>query len=133
MGVNARIGLTVYDCIIDNLTIGRSHTDSLVISHSRVSSVNLLGVDAGTLEFHQCEAYKSRGKVIIQECEIEKVSGLEQLGNGRVTTHVDALMWRDLGDNYLKKIGIRQHTDRASGSYDLLDSISQAADLYREA
>jgi hypothetical protein len=131
IGIKARSYLGLDNCIIDNVTMARSHTDRFEIHNSRIAAVDFVGVTFPQLTFHQCQAHKRKGRISFADCGIERVGGLETMGKSGVSVLVDAPMWRDLGDHYLRECGMQQLDDRAALHDDLLDKISQGLDRRR--
>ena len=124
MGIKARSYLGLDNCIIDRVTIARSQTDRFEIHNCRIAAIEFVGVSSAQLIFHQCQAHKRKANVTFSGCSIERVGGLEVMGKPGVGVLVDAPMWRDLGDHYLRERGIQQLDDSAAQNDDLLDEIS---------
>ncbi len=125
MGVKSKFHLGLDNCIVDNVMVTRSHIDHFEIRACQIAELDLLGVESPSMGFHQCQPYKKAGQVSIEECEIEKISGLDVLGEAGIVVQVDTPMWRDLGDYYLKEKGFQQHQGRAASTFDLLDNIGE--------
>lgn len=123
MGVKAKFHLAFDNCILDRVMIVRSRTDRIEIHNSSIVEIDFLGMESNQINFHQCQAHKRRGRVSFEECDILKAGGLEALGKQGVAVHVDAPMWRDLGDHYLREHGIQELDGRAAQKYGLLDEI----------
>lgn len=106
--------------------IARSRTDRFDIHNSRIVDIEFLGIESTQLDFHQCQAHKRKGRVLFEDCEIKKGGGLEALGQHGISVHVDAPMWRDLGDYYLNERGIQQLDGGAALKCSLLDKLGQS-------
>jgi len=131
IGIKARSYLGLDNCIIDNVTIARSHIDRFEIHNSRIAAIDFVGVSSPQITFHQCQAHKRKGRMSFADCSIERVGGLETMGKSGVSVLVDEPMWRDLGDYYLRERGMRQLDRKAALHDDLLDEISQGLDRRR--
>lgn len=131
MGIKARSYVGLDNCILDRVTIVRSHTDRFEIHNSRISQIDFSGVSSTQLTFHQCKPHKREGQVSFSGCSIEHVGGLETMGKLGVSTLVDEQMWRDLGDHYLREHGFQQLDDEAALHEGLLDEVAQGLDRRR--
>ena len=135
MGVKANFNLALDNCILDRVIIARSRTDRFDIHNSRIVDVEFLGIESTHLNFHQCQAHKLKGRVSFEDCDIRKIGGLEAMAKQGVSVHVDAPMWRNLGDHYLSERGIQQldagAPGKAAASYGLLDEIGEGLGRYR--
>ncbi|MGK0224025.1 MAG: hypothetical protein ACI9ON_003273 [Limisphaerales bacterium] len=131
IGIKARSYLGLDNCIIDNVTMARSHTDRFEIHNSRIAAVDFVGLTSSQLTFHQCKSHKRKGRISFADCSIERVGGLDTMSKSGVGVLVDEPMWRDLGDHYLRERGMQQLEGRAALQDDLLDEISQGLDRRR--
>lgn len=125
MGVKSKSHLVLDNCILDRVMIARSRTDRIEITNSNITEMDFLGVESTQLSFHQCKAHKRKGRVFFEECELAKVAGLELIVKNGIKVFVDKLMWRDLGDSYLRERGFQQLEGNAAANYALLDEIGQ--------
>ena len=131
IGIKARSYLGLDNCIIDNVTVARSHTDRFEIHNSLIAAVDFIGITSAQLTFHQCQAYRKKGRISFADCSIERVGGLETMGKSGISVEVDEPMWRDLADYYLRERGMQQLAGCTAMHNDLLDDISQDLDRRR--
>ncbi|MFK7855480.1 MAG: pentapeptide repeat-containing protein [Granulosicoccus sp.] len=123
VGVKSKSHFALDNCILDRVMIARSRTDRIEIVNSNITEMDFLGVESTQVSFHQCKAHKRIGRVSFEECEFEKVAGLEFIVKNGVKVFVDKLMWRDLGDSYLRERGFQQLESSTTANYALLDEI----------
>ncbi|MFK7996840.1 MAG: pentapeptide repeat-containing protein [Granulosicoccus sp.] len=128
MGVNAKYHFALDDCILDHVMFARSRVDRFDIHNTRIVDIEFLGVEASQLDFFNCQAHKRKGSVSFDGCELRKISGLEAMGTHGVNVHVDATMWRDLGDSYLRERGFQQLVERKASESRILDDIANQRD-----
>lgn len=125
VGVRSKFHLSFDNCILDRVIIARSRTDKLEIENSRIVELEFLGFETAQLNFRECQPYKRKGRVSIEDSVISQVSGLEMMGKSGISVDVDAPMWRDLGNHYLKQRGFRQIDANSISKYNLLDDIGE--------
>ncbi|OED44831.1 hypothetical protein AB833_00665 [Chromatiales bacterium (ex Bugula neritina AB1)] len=125
VGVNAKFHFALDNCILDRVMVARSRIDTFDVHNCNIAEIEFLGIESIRLNFHMCQAHKRNGRVLFEDCEIEKVGGLEAMGKQGVDVLVDAPMWRDLGDYYLRERGIKQLEIGAVPKYNLLDELGQ--------
>lgn len=128
LGVNAKFHFAFDNCILDRVLIARSRTDRFDIHNSRIANIEFLGSESVHLDFYQCQAHKRKGQLSFEECEMEKITGLEEISAEGVSVHLDTPMWRDLGDAYLKKRGFQPLESGAAPKYSLLDRMEKNFD-----
>ncbi|MGI9327042.1 MAG: hypothetical protein ACR2PZ_17625 [Pseudomonadales bacterium] len=131
IGVKARSYLGLDNCIIDRVTMARSHADRFEVHNSQIAAIEFVAVTSPQLTFHQCQAHKRRGRMLFADCRIERVGGLETMGKSGISVVLDEPMWRELGDHYLRERGMQQLDVRAPLHEDLLDEIGQGLDRQR--
>ena len=131
VGVKAKFHLALDNCILDRVMIARSRFDRFEIQNTRIVNMDFLGIESGQLNFNQCQAHKRKGRVSFEDCKITEVGGLEAMGKNGVSVAVDAPMWRDLGDHYLRERGIEQLDGKAASNYGLLDEIGEGLEQKR--
>jgi len=123
MGVKSKSHLVLDNCILDKVMIARSRTDRIEVVTCNITEMDFLGVESTEVSFPQCKAHKRKGRVSFDESELAKVTGLESIVKNGVEVFVDKLMWRDLGDSYLRERGFQQLESNAAAKYALLDEI----------
>lgn len=124
-GIKAQSYLALENCIVDQLMIARSRIEQLDIQHCNIADIEYLGIESTQVSFRECKAHKKRGKVSFQECAVSKLIGVELLGKNSLTVQVDANMWRELGDFYLRERGFEQIDGMALRNYGVLDEINE--------
>lgn len=126
IGIKAQSYLSLDNCIVDRMMIARSRIEKMDVHYCNIVDLKYLGIESDQVSFHECKAHRKKGNVSFQECEISKFVGVDLLGKSALTVQVDAGMWRDLGDYYLKGFGFEQHTGTALSDYGLLDELSES-------
>jgi len=128
VGVKSRSHLALDNCILDGLTLARSQTDRLEIHNCRIGTFDCAELISAQLVFHHCNSHRRCGRVSFSDSDLVKVGGLDSLGESGINVVVDAALWRDLGDYFLRERGIEE-LDRSSVlSTDSLDRITQDLD-----
>lgn len=125
IGAKARFHLAFDNCILDGLTLVQCHTDRLEIVESRLASVDFMAATGHQLMIHQCQPYKKSGRVSFMDCRFDAVGGLDVLGGLGVSVVVDAQMWNDLGDQYLREKGIQQREDAGPPLETFFDNLTK--------
>jgi hypothetical protein len=129
IGVRARSYLGFDNCIIDDVTLTKSHTDRIEFHNSSIAAIDFRGVSSKHLALHHCQAHKRLGRVSFSNCDIERVSGIEKIGDAGISVQLDGPMWRDVGDHLLKERGMQQLDAVAIARQDdLIDEISGKLD-----
>lgn len=97
--------LSFSDCIVDDVVVICSKFDSFEVQDSKIGLLSFVELGIKQLQFQQCSAYKRSGLFSVFASELAAVGGLETLPKAGVKIQIDAELWRDLGDYYLKQKG----------------------------
>ena len=123
VGVKSVAHLALDNCVLDGVTIVRSRLDRLELLASRIADFEC-ALNAGReLRVSDCTSPKRRaGRVVLQDSRFARLTGLDTLGAAGVSVHMDAVLWRALGDQLLAERGFAELDNESRLSERALDA-----------
>jgi hypothetical protein len=105
VGAKSSSHLAFIDCNLDNLLIGQTRLEHLEFQNSKLGDVTLCDLRLRKLTFADCEKYKRRGQLTLNNIELNGATGLDTLHACGIQTRMDESLWRELSDMYMREKG----------------------------
>lgn len=109
VGVKSVEHFALDNCVLDGVTIARSRLDRLELLASQIIDFECAFNEGREFRVSGCVSPKRRaGRVVLQDSRFVRLMGLDSLGAAGVSVHMDAALWRAMGDRLLVERGFAE-------------------------
>ncbi|MBT5872339.1 MAG: hypothetical protein HOH43_02880 [Candidatus Latescibacteria bacterium] len=106
--VKSRAQIQFVNTKIDGVYMTKITLDQLEFQRSKIGNVTVASGDCHTLSFHQCTPMNRNSALTLTQMNLTSIGGLVELRKSGVSVHLDAELWRLLGDLFLREQGFNE-------------------------